>query len=499
MKYIIGIDIGTSGTKAIAFAVNGDILYSAYASYPMITKQQGEQELDPGILLEASVTTIGEIMRNSDPANKLIGIGFSSAMHSVIAVDKNGVPLSPVITWADLRSEESAAKIRNTDIGKRIYEHTGTPIHPMSPLCKIMWIRDKQPEIFSKTAKFISIKEYIWYHFFGKFLVDYSIASGTGLFDIRNFKWYDEALHTAGITIDHLSEAVSPLHIETDLQKKYQQVLGLPDKIPFVIGGSDGCLANLGSHAIEPGEMALTIGTSGAARLVSEKPKHDSRARIFNYILTEQLYVSGGAINNGGNVIRWWTDHFMNKPGSGQNNFAENLQEVADIPAGSEGLIFLPYLLGERAPVWDANAKGVFFGITPNHSSGHFLRAILEGIGFSLYSIGLSLEETVGPVKKIYASGGFINSDLWVQIVSDIFDKNVYVTNVADASATGAAMIGLLALREIKNLEETRTMMQIQKTFLPDKANHSVYLKNFFIFESLYEKLKDEFEKIKKL
>lgn len=497
MKYIIGIDIGTSGTKAIAFSMNGTILYNAYASYPMISKQSFEQELDPDSLLQATIQTINEVVRNTG-AKELTGIAFSSAMHSVIAIDKNGMPLTNVITWADLRSEESAVKIRTEAVGKKIYEHTGTPIHPMSPLCKIMWIRDNQPEIFSKTSKFISIKEYIWHHFFGKFLIDYSIASGTGLFDIHNFQWYNESLVAAGITADHLSEPVSPLHVETGLQKKYQLALNLPDKMAFIIGGSDGCLANLGSNAIAPGEMALTIGTSGAARMVSPKPRHDFKERIFNYILTEQLYVTGGAINNGGNAIRWWVDNFTQASDPDQNNFAGYLHQVADIPPASEGLIFLPYLLGERAPVWDANARGVFFGITSRHNSRHFLRAIMEGIGFSLYAIGLSLEETVGPVEKIYASGGFIQSPLWVQIIADIFNKNVYVMNVADASATGAAMIGLLALEEIRDLEETRAMIQIHKTYFPDTGNHVVYLKNFSIFERLYGKLKDEFEKIKK-
>jgi gluconokinase len=495
MKYIIGVDIGTSGTKAIAFNINGGVLYSAYVPYTSITPHPGENEINPDILLDATVKTISRVVKHTKAETDLLGISFSCAMHSLLAIDENAKPLNNVITWADLRSKDYAFQIRDTEIGKSIYEHTGTPIHPMSPLCKLMWMKDKQPDIFSKAYKFISIKEYIWFHFFGKFQVDYSIASGTGLFDIRSFKWFDQALDTAGIIPDHLSQPVSTLHIETELVKKYRNRMKLPAGIPFIIGGSDGCLANLGSGVISAGELALTIGTSGAVRMTSAKPKHDPQKRIFNYILTEQLYVSGGPVNNGGNAIKWYVENFMKKTASRKKDFSTFVQEAADIPAGSAGLIFLPYLFGERAPVWDANAKGVFFGVVANHTSRHFLRAVMEGISLSLYQIGLSLEETIGPAEKIYASGGFIQSAFWLQMIADIFNKDVLVMNVADASAIGAAMLGLNALGIINDLEEIKKMINIQHTYTPNQNNHSIYMKNFSVFERLYGKLKDEFNR----
>jgi len=494
MEYIIGVDIGTSGTKAIAFTNSGLVLNSAYVSYPGISEHPGEQELNPVLLLDATIKTIADVIRDTGTKG-LSGICFSSAMHSLIAVDKSGTALTNVITWADLRSKLYAAKIKGTPAGKEIYERTGTPIHPMSPLCKIMWMKDNKPEIFNSAYKFISIKEYIWFHFFGNFSVDYSIASGTGLFDIYSCQWYEKALTMAGIRPDHLSTAVSPQHIETNLNNSYQLKMGLPAKTAFIIGGSDGCLANLGSNAIAPGEMALTIGTSGAVRMTSTSPKHDSKERIFNYILTESLYVSGGPVNNGGNTVKWYVENFMEKPGAGPKDFSTYMQVIDDIPAGSGGLIFLPYLYGERAPVWDANAKGVFFGILPNHTAKFFLRAVIEGISFSLYQIGLSLEETIGKIEKIYASGGFIQSTAWLQMIADIFNKDVYVMNVADASAIGAAIIGQYALGKIKNLEESRQMISVQKTYFPDEHRHSIYMKNFSVFERLYDKLKDEFDR----
>ena len=499
MQYIIGVDIGTSGTKALAFTPSGVVLHSAYIAYPIISWHPDQQELDPSVLLSATTQVIRETVEKANPKNELLGIGFSCALHSLIAVSEKGLALTNALTWADSRSKEYAATLKNTEVGRKIYEHTGTPLHPMSPLCKLMWFREKQPEVFAKAHKFVSIKEFIWYAFFGKYQVDYGIASGTGLFDIYEMQWYPESLQQAGINAEKLSLPVPPTHIEKALIPSLQEKMGLAKEIPFIIGGTDGCLANLGSNAIHPGDLALTIGTSGAVRMVSAKPKADPKQRIFNYVLTENLFVSGGAINNGGVAIKWYVENFMGKDRDEARELGEIVKTTEKIAAGSEGLIFLPYLLGERAPVWDANAKGVFFGIYSGHTSAHFLRAVIEGISFSLFQVGRCLEETVGPIEKIYASGGFIQSGIWLQMLADIFNKKVFVTNSADASAIGAAILGLYALKEIDNLFEAGKMVSVQETYYPIESNHRAYMKNFSVFDVLYEKLKSEFAELSNL
>jgi gluconokinase len=497
MNYIIGIDIGTTSTKAVAFTTGGDVLANAHVSYSPISSQPGYHELDTTVLLQAVIRTLKDVLEKTKAITGLSGISFSCAMHSLIAVDKDGQVLTNAITWADMRSKDVAAGIKNTDWGNRIYQYTGTPIHSMSPLCKITWLKENEPAIFSKAYKFIGIKEYIWLHFFGKYLIDYSLASATGLFDIYQFKWYDEALELAGISADHLSLPVSPTHIETGINRKYQTALGLTQDIPFIIGGSDGCLANLGSNAMRPGDASLTIGTSGALRMTSTMPKHDPKQRIFNYILTEHLFVSGGAVNNGAVVVQWFVENFMNKPLSDGKDFSAMVEEADAIVAGSGGLLFLPYLSGERAPVWDADARGVFFGISSKHTQQHFMRAVIEGISFSLYQVGVSLEETIGPINDIYASGGFIQSKFWLQLIADMFNKKVYITNTTDASAIGAAMLGFLASGLINNIEELQKILTIRQVFEPDANRHAVYQKNFLIFTSLYDKLKDEFKELR--
>ncbi len=252
MQYIIGVDIGTSGTKAIALALDGRVLDIAYQSYDPIETAPGFHELDPATLLDASVKTIGTVLEKTRTVGKPAGVSFSCALHSLIVVDASGRPLTNAITWADLRSKEYATKLKGTPPGLVLNYITQRerPVHAMSPLCKIMWLRDHQPSIFQKAFKFISIKEYIWQKFFKKYQADYSLVSGTGLFDIRKLVWNPGSLLTAGITENQLSSLVSPTHRETELDPFYKKIWGLDNDLPFIIGGNDGCLANLGSNAI---------------------------------------------------------------------------------------------------------------------------------------------------------------------------------------------------------------------------------------------------------
>jgi gluconokinase len=496
MQYIIGVDIGTSGTKAIALTLSGEVLADAQIAYTALFPEPGYHELDPEILLNAVIKTISEVSLKTGSGAKLSGISFSSAMHSLILMNKDDQPLTNAITWADTRSKEQAKKIKNTVEGDNIYANTGTPIHSMSPLCKICWFREKEPLLFSKAAKFIGIKEFMWFRFFGKYIIDYSIASATGLFDIYGFKWFPEAVGLAGISAEKLSDPKPTVYMEWGIKGNYKTAMGISGDIPFIIGGSDGCLANLGSNAILAGDASLTIGTSGALRMISEKPKHDTRQRIFNYILTENRYVSGGAVNNGAVILQWFVENFMQFKDDPGFSFSDKIAEAELIPAGSDGLLFLPYLLGERAPIWDEDARGVFFGINPKHTRAHFLRAVMEGITYSLYQVGLSLEETIGPIRDIYASGGFIQSACWLQLVADLFNKKVFVTNAADASAIGAAMLGFFATGVLDNIDGLQKMVRITTVIQPDPQRYRVYQSYYPLFASLYDAVRSEFSRL---
>jgi gluconokinase len=489
MNFIIGVDIGTSGTKAIAFSSEAQIMANAYVSYNALIPAAGYHEQDPEILFNAVVSCIQQVAaQTASKMDGLKGICFSAAMHSLIAVDAGGQPLTNMITWADARSAAYAEALKKTPLGHDIYKHTGTPIHPMSPLCKLMWLRDHQPNLFAATEKFISIKEYIFFRLFHQYLVDHSIASSTGLFDIYTNNWYTPALQAAGITADRLSQPVSATHTIQGLLPEWVNRLGIPAATPFIVGASDGCLANLGSNATRPGDMAITIGTSGAVRMLTTTPAYDNRERIFNYILQEHLYVAGGAINNGIAVLKWYAQHCLQHPFTSAADISWFMEQAAQAPAGADGLLFLPYILGERAPVWDAVAKGVFMGVHAGHTQAHFMRAIAEGINYALYQVAESVQETVGAALRIFASGGFINSSLWLQWLSDVFGKTIQVINKEDASSIGAAMMGLQATG-IWHPQAIDNFFHVQQQFHPNAANHALHRQYYQVYTSLYKQL----------
>jgi gluconokinase len=496
MQYIIGVDIGTSGTKAIAFTVAGEVIGNTYVSYDPLPAPAGHHELDPAILLEAALSCLEEVILQTKTTGILLGISFSSFMHGLMAVDHQGKPLTNIITWADLRSTAHAQSLKNSAAGKRIYEHSGTPVHPMSPLCKLLWLKENEPSIFSGAARFISMKEYLFYLLFGKFLIDHSVASGTGLFDITTRGWYKESLDLAGISKEQLSEPVPTTHVVKGLKKEFAQRLHLEADVPFVIGASDGCLANMGSNAISSGDMSITIGTSGAVRMIADSPKIDLQQRTFNYILTDKIFVAGGPSNNGLNLLKWYSEHFLQKQIRTGSDIDWFLREAARAPAGAGNLIFLPYVQGERAPVWDAFARGVFFGVNAKHTQAHFMRAIVEGINYTLYQIAKSVEETVGSSRQIYASGGFIHSRLWLQWLSDLFGKPITVASTADASTTGAALLGLQALGILPGQFPGASFVQVKESFMPDMVIHQRYAQLYHIYASLYDNLRENFYRL---
>jgi gluconokinase len=490
MKYILGVDIGTTNTKAVAFDFQGKPLAQANSTYPFIADLPGYHELDPQVLFVA-VTEVIKAVLEITAAEELAGICFSSAMHGIIAVDERGHPLTNMITWADLRSSEYAARLKSSEIAHKLYERTGVPVHPMSPLCKLMWLKDNEPGIFAKAHKFISIKEYVFFHFFGEYIIDHSIASSTGLFDLYDLDWNANALQIAGINATRLSTPVKTTHIVRGLAASYAKMFGVDPHTPFIIGASDGCLAHIGSNAFNTGDVSLTIGTSGAVRMMIDKPATDVRDRIFNYVLTDNMYISGGSLNNGGNVMQWFAKNFLKKDFASADEFGEFIAEACSIPAGAEGLVFLPYIYGERAPVWDAEARGIFFGISSAHTIEHFMRAVMEGISFALYQILSTMEETIGPVKNIYASGGFIRSKQWVALLADVLGKKISVTHAEDSSAAGAAMIGMKALGIVSDVHELKSFFSVKEVYEPDIKDREVYMSNYSIYSNLYSKFKE--------
>ncbi|MGB6177975.1 gluconokinase [Carnobacterium sp.] len=481
-KYVIGVDIGTTSTKAVLFKQNGEAVATSYEAYPLFRDTPAMAEQNPDSLFQAVLKSIKLVMKKAAICpDRILCVSFSSAMHSLIAMDENDKPLTRSITWADNRAAEYAEKLKKAE-GLSIYHRTGTPIHPMSPLTKLIWLREEHAELFNKAKKFIGIKEYIFFQLFGRYMIDYSVASSTGLFNIRDFKWDDSALTIAKITENGLSELVSPTEKLIGMVPKYATQMGLLPETPFVIGGSDGCLSNLGVGAVKPGEAVVTIGTSGAIRMVTKEPFTDPEGKTFCYVLDEQHWVIGGAVNNGGNILEWASKTYLSKELSSYSRYMDELKKV---PAGSLGLFFHPYLNGERAPLWNAEASGSFFGINMMHRPEHFMRAVVEGISFNLYAVLMDLSKLAGPPKRITATGGFSRSPVWRQLLSDVFDYPLEFPESIESSCLGAAVIGLKSMNVMNEITEIELMNVLTYLHKPQLQEAQVYKRMFPVYKQL--------------
>ncbi|MBD1845057.1 gluconokinase [Cyanobacteria bacterium FACHB-63] len=489
MQHFIGIDIGTTSTKAIAVSSTGEVKSIASQEYPLLSAQPRFAEQDPNVIFEAVLRSVQAVIQQAQLSSREIAaVGCGSAMHSLIVMGADHTALSQSITWADSRSMRQAEALKHQ--GNWIYQNTGTPLHPMSPLTKLLWMRECNSGLFNKAAKFISIKEYVLYQWFDLYVVDYSIASATGLFNLRTLTWDENVLELAQIRPEQLSELVPITHILQGMNPQYAELMGLDPNVPVVVGASDGALANIGVGAITSNQLAITIGTSSAVRKVVSEPLTDSQARTFCYAMTEKQWLIGGASNNGGIVLRWFRDNF------GQKDSYDSLIQLAEtVPAGAEGLLFLPFLSGERAPYWNAEARGVFFGVSLQHQRSHFVRAVLEGVLFTAYSITTVLSELTGTSQTILASGGFARSRFWLQLMADVFGIEVLVPEVYEASGFGAVVLAMYAINQIDRLEEVRSMIRIRNRHSPDLQLSEQYHKQFERYERLYQQLEPEFSR----
>jgi gluconokinase len=328
-------------------------------------------------------------------------------------------------------------------------------------------------------------------------VTDDSIANATGLFNMHTLSWDKEAIKVAGITEEKLPRLVPTTEVLQGIDSKVALELGLPSDTPVIIGASDGCLANLGVNAIEKGKIALTIGTSGAIRTVSDRPMTDKEGRTFCYALTEDLWVIGGPVNNGGVVMDWAKNRFVGSeikevPEGSYDLMTEQIEEVHP---GANDLFFHPYLVGERSPIWRSDAKGSFFGLDIHHENKHMLRAVLEGINLNLYAVYLAIAEVIGAdADEILVTGGFTKSNVWLQMIADIFGVDFAVTQVSENACLGAALLGLLALGEIKDFSGLEQMIPIERRVKPAKNRHQFYQSHFEKYQKLSEHYVEMFE-----
>lgn len=493
-KLVISIDIGTTSTKTLAVDYGGRIVGSHSIGYPLLTPQPGYAEQDPEEMSEAVIACVSQLMKDGGwSAEDILCVSFSSANHSVILMDEEDRALTPVITWADLRSAGQAAELNASGEGLGAYLRSGTPIHPMSPLLKLIWMRENRPDLMAAARYVIGIKEYLLHKLFGRYVTDYSMASATGLFNVETLDWDPQNMAIAGVTPEQLPELMPSTGRITGLKPAFAERMGLSAETPFVLGAQDGVLANLGIGAIAPGVAAVTIGTSSAVRTAVKGALLEPTGRLFCYALADDHWIIGGASNNGAIVAQWTAERLF--PGK---SMEEVIPLAAEVPPGANGLFFLPLLAGERAPFWDGNAKGVMFGLTLAHTEKHMLRAALEGVMYQIAAIVELMNECGNEIKEIRASGGFARSQLWCQMLADILGVRVTVPESVESSGLGAAQLGIYAMEEGRGAL-LRWDAGVGVVYEPNPDTHAVYRELLPFYLNLYHALKPSMHAMDKL
>ena len=504
---VLGVDIGTTATKVVAFDTTGAARATASESYPLNSPEPGAAEQDPRQITDAVRTAVRSVVADLGGLH-VAGLSFSAAMHGLVGLGADGHPLTPSFTWADTRAFTQADRLREAGEALRLQQRTGTPVHPMSPMVKLMWLHETRPELTASVRHWAGVKELLLRHWCGELVSDVSIASATGLLALETLDWDDEVLALAGVTRHQLPAVVPTTRVVGGLTADAATELGLPAGTKVVVGASDGPLANLGLGAVHPGQTACSIGTSAALRVITDRPIVDQHGGLFCYAFRPGRWVVGGALNNGGVVLAWARDalapDLVDRAGERAGQRAgEALSELTELaakaPPGSGGLLMLPYLLGERAPHWSSLPRGAYVGLTREHRREHLVRSALEGVCLQLGLVYDSMLSAGIDVRDLRATGGFARSPFWRQLLGDVLGMPVHFPQGHEGSAFGAALLGMEALGLVPSMDVAADLVTVAETVEPDPATAELYARLRPLFGSLYGMLEPAYRQLRDL
>ena len=484
--HIIALDIGTTSTKGLLHSIGRGNIATYAREYKTYFPGPGMAEQDPEEVLDAVVEVVKELvhLNSVDPA-RVLALVFGGILHSLLPVDRSGTCMTRAMIWSDMRAREQCTRLREQLDLADVHRRTGCSIHPLYLAPRLLWLREKAPHIFNEATRFISIKEYVLHRLFGEYVVDRSIASGTGLLNSLNLDWDRDLLLSAGITRDRLSEVVDTDHRLT-LKGNLAERMGLRAGTAGIIGGSDGPLAHLGSVGTDPSRMSLTIGTSAALRKAVPKPTIIPGTEAWCYYLTENTWVLGGVVHDAGNLFQWFSDRFLQED-SGEGVFDILERSQRELQPGAEGLFFLPFMSGERSPFYNPFASAAMIGMTFSHGREHIIRAMAEGISYRIYSVYKTLNPELQ--ADLVLTGGILRSPAWMQITADFLGKRLYRAEHSYASAWGAALIAMRALGIIDSMERINEMLRPVPAVEFDPDSHDAYRRVLAGYEQYYREL----------
>ncbi|AZO93828.1 xylulokinase [Halocella sp. SP3-1] len=499
MAYLMGLDIGTSGIKALLIKEDGQIVSSQTEKYPLHTPQAGWAEQNPADWWEATLKVISSVVkdRGVEPAG-IKGISLSGQMHSSVFLNKDMKVVRPAILWSDTRTSRQCQQIYDRAGGlENLINYVSNPALEGFTAPKILWLKDNEPANYQQVSLVLLPKDYIRYHLTGEIFTEVSDAAGTLLLNVKEKKWSAELLKKLDISPEILPPVIDSIDIAGRISKNIADKTGLKQGTPVIAGGADNACGAVGSGIIQEGRVMVSIGTSGVVMAQANKPTADKQGRmhLFNHAVPDNWYMMGVMLS-AGMSFNWVKEKLFDDT----IDYDRLNQLAAAVEPGSDGLVFLPYLYGERTPHADANARGVYFGISGKHEQGHFIRSVMEGVTFGLRD-SLELIKAQGiKTEEIRAIGGGAKSQLWQQIMADIFGQEICLLNIEEGPAFGAALIAGVGAGVYDNFATAESrIIKISKRISPVEENVAHYNKLYNIYQNLYPAVKDNYRELSKL
>ena len=503
MKYILAHDLGTSGNKATLFSEAGTMIGSEVFSYDAhyFNGTWVEQNAEDwwNAVCHTSKSLIAATGIN--PAD-IGAISFSGQMMGCLCVDRAGNPLRPSIIWADQRSVKQSAQIEEHISQWDFYNIVGHKNTPSYGIQKLMWVRDNEPDIYEQTYKTLNAKDFIVCRLTGEFYTEYSDGNSMGCFDLNNLTWSEKILGYANINIDKLPELKPSTFVAGGVTKEAAKACGLAAGTPVVLGGGDGSVANVGAGSIAPGQTYCCMGTSAWITTTSEKPIFDEQMRTVTWAhVIPGLYAPNGTMQYAGGAYNWMKNTICkmecyDAKVNGTSPYEYMNAQIAESPVGANGIIFLPYMLGERAPRWDVDAKGAFIGLKPENTRGDVLRSVLEGVTMNLSIILEALRSQID-INELMILGGGAKGEVWRQMMADIYNAKITVpTLLEEAGSMGAAVIGGVGAGMYKDFTAIDKFLELNSVNEPNLANVTAYEPVKELFDECYFALKDVFKKM---
>src|SRR2546421_1226145 len=505
MHALLSIDLGTTGIKAALFAAeDGHVLSSSFVEYPLLHPQPGWAEQHPADWWQATVAAIRTCLaqaalRDVQPAD-VQGIGLSGQMHGVVLLDEENQVLRPCIIWADQRSEAQCRWMTERVGAERLIDYVSNPALPGFSAPKALWVRDNEPDIFARARTLLLPKDYIRFRLTGELAIEISDAAGTCLLDVKHGVWSREVLEAIEFDPALLPPVVPAVAICGSTTEEIEQLTGLLAGTPVAGGGADNACGAVGNGVVQPGLALVSIGTSGVVLAYTDSPQVDRsgpipRVHTFNHAVPQAWYLMG-VTQGAGLSLRWVRDNIglperALEHWTGLDAYALLTREAEGVPAGSDGLLFLPYLQGERTPHLDAYARGGWIGLTASHDRRHLVRSVLEGVAFSLKDCFTIIEEQGLTLEQVRATGGGAKSPLWRQIIADVLGVELVTTNAQEGPAFGAALLAGVTSGIYSSVQQAcEATIRIVERTLPQSDKPVAYARAYEQFRALYPALK---------